>query len=60
MKRNAALSLIFLTTALQGCGQTGPLYLPDAPPPIHTERQKSPETKTVEPAQETAKPVSAQ
>ncbi len=31
-----SLSAIILT----GCGQAGPLYLPDAPPPIHVEKPK--------------------
>ncbi len=28
---------------VSGCGQTGPLYLPDAPPPIHVEPEPDPE-----------------
>lgn len=28
--------LICLTVTLMGCGQTGPLYHPDQPPPIKT------------------------
>ncbi|MGR9116182.1 MAG: LPS translocon maturation chaperone LptM [Gammaproteobacteria bacterium] len=30
--------LLPLLILLSGCGQTGPLYLPDEPPPIHVEK----------------------
>lgn len=39
--------LLFLfPIALMGCGQAGPLYLPDAPPPIHVEPEKPEPAKT--------------
>ena len=46
MKNYSLLSLaaIFLT----GCGQEGPLYLPDAPPPIHVEKPKEEKPKKAE------------
>lgn len=34
---------ILFALLLCGCGQTGPLYLPDAPPPIHVEPEPDPE-----------------
>jgi predicted small lipoprotein YifL len=37
------LQLIFLIPFMSSCGQTGPLYLPGTPPPIHTERERSPQ-----------------
>jgi predicted small lipoprotein YifL len=33
--------LFLLILALQACGQTGPLYLPDEEPPIHVEKEES-------------------
>jgi predicted small lipoprotein YifL len=36
-KYSAGLVLI---SALFGCGQKGPLYLPDEPAPIHVEKDK--------------------
>ncbi|MGR9045971.1 MAG: LPS translocon maturation chaperone LptM [Gammaproteobacteria bacterium] len=38
MKTPLFLILLPLLTLLSGCGQTGPLYLPDEPPPIHVEK----------------------
>jgi hypothetical protein len=35
MDINKSLLAIFLLLAAQACGQTGPLYLPDSPPPIY-------------------------
>jgi predicted small lipoprotein YifL len=32
--------LFILLLGLQACGQTGPLYLPDQEPPIHTDKEK--------------------
>jgi len=29
------LSVLLLVLFVQACGQIGPLYLPDAPPPVH-------------------------
>ncbi len=40
MKNYSFFTLLFLTFLVSGCGQTGPLYLPDALPPIHTEKTK--------------------
>lgn len=34
---------LLLALLVSGCGQTGPLYLPDAPPPIHVEPEPDPE-----------------
>lgn len=31
---------LILTQLLIACGQSGPLYLPDEPPPIHVEKEK--------------------
>lgn len=38
---------LFLATcsALTGCGQPGPLYLPGTAPPIHVEPEPEPEPK---------------
>jgi hypothetical protein len=33
--------LLFFSILLCGCGQTGPLYLPGTPPPIHVEKEKT-------------------
>ena len=38
MKKLPLLMLLQCLTSLSGCGQTGPLYLPDEPPPIHVEK----------------------
>ncbi|PKM11635.1 MAG: hypothetical protein CVV13_08445 [Gammaproteobacteria bacterium HGW-Gammaproteobacteria-3] len=38
MNKTQALLLLSLLVFLSGCGQTGPLYLPDEPPPIHVEK----------------------
>lgn len=40
MKAYRLLKLLFLIPLLCGCGQMGPLYLPDTPPPIHTEKEQ--------------------
>lgn len=42
--KNYSLFLLLLT-ALTGCGQLGPLYLPGTPPPIHVEPEPKPEAK---------------
>lgn len=39
------LILLMMMMLSQGCGQTGPLYLPDAPPPIHVEPETEEEEK---------------
>ena len=46
MKGQLAIPLLLLCTiGLQGCGQKGPLYLPDeAEPPAETENNESPDT----------------
>jgi predicted small lipoprotein YifL len=47
--KNYCLFLLLLTV-ITGCGQAGPLYLPDTTPPIHVEKPKE---ETPKPAQET-------
>ncbi len=32
--------LLLLTAGLTGCGQFGPLYLPDQPPPIYVPKEQ--------------------
>jgi predicted small lipoprotein YifL len=63
MKIYTLLSLLLLSYLLYGCGQTGPLYLPGTPPPIHTDSHEKqsqlPETKVVEPSKETTKSTSS-
>jgi predicted small lipoprotein YifL len=49
MKTCKLLIFLLLGSVLAGCGQPGPLYLPDKPPPIHVEPE--PETEP-EPATE--------
>lgn len=41
-------ALLLLLATLTGCGQIGPLYLPDGPAPIHVPKPQ-PETKTEQP-----------
>jgi predicted small lipoprotein YifL len=50
--KNYSLFLLLLT-ALTGCGQVGPLYLPGTPPPIHVEPESQPEAKKPVPEQKT-------
>jgi predicted small lipoprotein YifL len=50
--KNYSLFLLLLT-ALTGCGQVGPLYLPGTPPPIHVEPEPQPEAKKPVPEQKT-------
>ncbi|MGR9052016.1 MAG: LPS translocon maturation chaperone LptM [Gammaproteobacteria bacterium] len=38
MKTPLLLLWLTLLSVLTACGQTGPLYLPDQPPPIHVEK----------------------
>gem|GEM_PF-1400475 len=40
MKNPKLLLLLLLSSVVAGCGQPGPLYLPDQPPPIHVEPEK--------------------
>lgn len=35
------VSYLFSVVLLTGCGQTGPLYLPDQKPPVNIEKTKS-------------------
>lgn len=48
--------LLFLTFFLCSCGQTGPLYLPGTPPPIHTEKERpaQPDMQKTEPNHSTS------
>jgi predicted small lipoprotein YifL len=54
MKNYSLLSLA--AVILTGCGQEGPLYLPDAPPPIHVEKPKEEKPKEEKPKED--KPAS--
>lgn len=42
--KNYSLFLL-LVVFLTGCGQAGPLYLPDAKPPVHVEKPKEDKPK---------------
>ncbi len=45
--------LISSLLLLAACGQTGPLYLPDSPPPIHVEPEREiPEITETQPDQD--------
>lgn len=39
MRINTLLFLVLLAVLAQACGQTGPLYLPDSPPPVYVPKQ---------------------
>ena len=39
MSINKVLFMVLLAIIVQACGQTGPLYLPDSPPPIYVPKQ---------------------
>ncbi|WAR44659.1 lipoprotein [Methylomonas rapida] len=39
MSINKILFLALLAELAQACGQTGPLYLPDSPPPIYVPKE---------------------
>lgn len=39
MSVNKVLFMVLLAIIVQACGQTGPLYLPDSPPPIYVPKQ---------------------
>jgi predicted small lipoprotein YifL len=43
MKTCKLLLFLPLISALTGCGQPGPLYLPGTAPPIHVEPEPKPE-----------------
>jgi predicted small lipoprotein YifL len=50
---NYSIVFIFLTIGLSACGQTGPLYLPGEPPPIHVEPEREiPEITETQPGQQ--------
>jgi predicted small lipoprotein YifL len=40
--------LLLLLPLICSCGQTGPLYLPGTPPPIHVKKEVKPEPDKVE------------
>ncbi len=46
MKKPAFVFTVLIGGFLAGCGQTGPLYLPDEPPPIHVEPETETESET--------------
>ncbi|WP_330165397.1 LPS translocon maturation chaperone LptM [Methylomonas sp. LL1] len=39
MSYNKVFSMVLLAMLAQACGQTGPLYLPDSPPPIYVPKE---------------------
>jgi len=39
MKTNTLILTIIWLLLLQACGQTGPLYMPDSPPPIYVPKK---------------------
>lgn len=43
MNKLILLCLLPCPLLLNACGQVGPLYLPDQPPPIHVEKNKNTE-----------------
>ncbi|WP_174627358.1 LPS translocon maturation chaperone LptM [Candidatus Methylobacter favarea] len=45
MKTPKLFIFLLLGSVLPGCGQPGPLYLPDSRPPIHVEPEPEPEKK---------------
>lgn len=48
MNQSKLLIASLITLSIGACGQTGPLYLPDAPAPIKVPKQKSADTETEE------------
>ncbi|WP_419866554.1 LPS translocon maturation chaperone LptM [Methylomonas koyamae] len=40
MPTERLLTVILWCLLLQACGQTGPLYMPDSPPPIYVPKQE--------------------
>jgi len=45
MKTTKLFLFLAACSALTGCGQPGPLYLPGTTPPIHVEPEPEPESK---------------
>ncbi|MFA5922550.1 MAG: lipoprotein [Methylococcaceae bacterium] len=45
MKTRQLLLFLAACSALTGCGQPGPLYLPGTTPPIHVEPEPEPEAE---------------
>lgn len=39
MSVNKVLCMVLLAIIVQACGQIGPLYLPDSPPPIYVPKE---------------------
>ena len=46
MKFSQLLLLLIVYSALAGCGQPGPLYLPSKAPPVNVEPGPKPDQKT--------------
>ncbi|MFU8788921.1 MAG: LPS translocon maturation chaperone LptM [Methylobacter sp.] len=46
MKPYQLLLPLLISAVVSGCGQTGPLYLPDQPPPIHVPPEPKPDPET--------------
>jgi len=46
MKTSNLFLFLAAYSALTGCGQPGPLYLPGTAPPIHVEPEPKPEPKS--------------
>jgi len=46
MKPYKLLLLLLLHAGLMGCGQPGPLYLPDQAAPIHVEPEPAPKPES--------------
>jgi predicted small lipoprotein YifL len=44
--KNTSFALILLCPLLFACGQSGPLYLPTAKPPIYVEPEPNPKPET--------------
>jgi len=45
MRQKKLMLSVLLVILAQACGQTGPLYLPDSPPPIYVPKQVPVEEK---------------
>lgn len=48
MNHSKLLIAPFIALAITACGQTGPLYLPDGPAPIHVPRELPADIETDE------------
>jgi predicted small lipoprotein YifL len=60
MKFKHFFKLLLLIATVAGCGQMGPLYLPDAPPPIHVKKEKpATEKQTIDKQDESEKSPSS-